>query len=44
MLGRLRLQEGASQAVEEEDSKDCTVQKRQAVIGLHKPIIMNDAA
>jgi hypothetical protein len=44
VLGRLRFEEGVTQAVEKENGEDAAVKKGQAVIGFHEPIIMDDAA
>ena len=44
MLGCLRFEERIAEAVEQENGEDGAVQKGQAVVGLHEPIIMNDAA
>ena len=44
VLRWLGFEERVNKAVEQESGKDAAIKKRQAVVGFHKPIIMDDAA
>lgn len=44
MFGGVRPEEGAGEAVDEEQGKDGAVEKGQAVVGFNEPIVVNDTA